>query len=70
MPKFKQGRLDGIDGMNKFSSVELFAMAEECENKINDQNNSDDPKWLKRRADRLRALAIEKEKAKEHKARQ
>jgi hypothetical protein len=69
MPKVRQGRLDGVDGMNKFSSVELFAMADEYESKINDPNNSDDPKWLKRRADRLRALAIEKEKAKEHKAR-
>ena len=70
MPKIKQGRLDGLDGMNKYTAEELFRMAEEHENKINDPNNTDDQKWLKRRADRLRALAIEKEKSLEHKGHQ
>lgn len=70
MPKIKQGRLDGIEGMGKFTADELFRMADEHENRINDPSNTDDPKWLKRRADRLRALAVEKEKSLEHKGSQ
>ncbi|MES9993423.1 MAG: hypothetical protein ABW098_15845 [Candidatus Thiodiazotropha sp.] len=68
MAKIKQGRIDGIEGMSSYSADELFVMAEEYESKIDNPNNTDDSKWLKRRADKLRALAVEKEKAKEHKA--
>ena len=70
MAKIKKGRIDGIEGMGGYSADELFVMAELYESKINTPNNTDDSKWLKRRADKLRALAIEKEKAKEHKANQ
>ena len=70
MAKIKQGRIDGLEGMSSYSADELFVMAEEYESKINDPNNTDDPKWLKRRAERLRALAVEKEKAREHKVNQ
>jgi len=70
MPKVNKGRLDGLEGMGEFTAEELFKMAEEYQNKINDPKNTDDPKWLKRRAERLKALAIEKEKALEHKENQ
>ncbi len=56
--------------MSSYSVDELFVMAEGYESKISDPNNTDNSKWLKRRADKLRVLAIEKEKAKEHKANQ
>lgn len=67
MVKIKHGR---IEGMSSYSVDELFVMAEGYESKISDPNNTDNSKWLKRRADKLRVLAIEKEKAKEHKANQ
>ena len=68
MAKVNQGRLDGMDGMEKFTFLELFAIANEYEAKINDPKNSDDPKWLKRRLDRIRLLAEQKEKSLEHKS--
>jgi hypothetical protein len=70
MTKISKGRIDGLEGMNSYSSDELFVMAEEYAYKLNDPTNTDDPKWLKRRVNRLRTLAIAKEKAKEHKASQ
>ena len=70
MSKISKGRLNGVYGMRKYTAEELFDMAEQNENKINDPENTDDPKWLQRRADRLRALAEEKEKALEHKGNQ
>ena len=70
MPKVSKGRLSGISGMDKHTSQELYIMADEEERKIKDPNNTDDPKWLKRRADRLKSLAIKKEKAIEHKENQ
>ncbi len=70
MPKLKQGRLDGVHGMDKYTAEELHVIADEYENKIIDPINNDDSKWLKRRANRVRALAIEKEKSLEHKENQ
>ena len=70
MPKISKGRMDSVYGMSKFSAEELFKIADEYENNIKDPNNTDDPKWLQRRADRIRALAQEKEKSLEHKANQ
>lgn len=67
MPKISQGRLDGISGMEKFTSQELFDLADEYDRKISDPTNTDDPKWLKRRSERLRKLASKKEKSLEHK---
>ena len=67
MAKVNQGRLDGIWGMRRFSASELHAIADEYEAKISDPENNDDPKWLKRRADRIRELALKKERALEHK---
>ena len=67
MAKVNQGRLDGVYGMEKFTATELFALADEYDQKINNPENTDDAKWLKRRSDRLRLLAEQKEKAMEHK---
>lgn len=67
MSKVSKGRLDGIYGMEKFSAEELHAMANKYEGLISDPNNTDDSKWLQRRADRIRKLATQKEKAIEHK---
>lgn len=70
MPKVKRGRLDGVSGMETFTASELHSWADKYEAQITDPCNSDDPKWLQRRADKLRALAIEKERAVETKAQQ
>jgi hypothetical protein len=67
MPKTKQGRLDGVFGMDKFTAAELYLLARQYELRIEDPGNTDDPRWLKRRADRLRHLATQKEKALRHK---
>jgi hypothetical protein len=70
MPKISQGRLDGFSGMSKFTAEELHSFADQYESEINNPKNTDDPKWLQRRADKLRALAIQKEKALDHKSSQ
>ena len=67
MPKVDQGRLDGVWGLQKFTAAELYALADKHERMINDPENTDDPEWLQRRADRLRRLARQKEKALRHK---
>ena len=67
MPKVDKGRMDGVDGMSKYSALELYALADEYDARITSPDNTDDPKWLKRRADRLRRLASQKEKALIHK---
>lgn len=45
-------------------------MAGELEQQANDPECSADPKWLRRRAEKLRALALKKEKALERKSQQ
>jgi hypothetical protein len=67
MPKVKRGRISGLYGMASHSARELAVWASEIEAQIRDADNVDDPKWLKRRADKLRALSVEKESAAEHK---
>lgn len=67
MAKVEKGRLDGVWGMRRFSSEELHRFADENELRISDPDNTDDPKWLKGRADRLRLLAVQKERALRHK---
>ncbi len=67
MAKITPARLDGVYGMEKFTSEELYAKADEFEKQITDPENTDDPKWLQRWANRIRKLALQKEKAKEHK---
>ena len=70
MPKPSQGRFDGIWGMKTFTSEELYHLADQMESQLSDPLNTDDPKWLKRRIDRVRALAIQKQAAKEQKDRE
>ena len=70
MPKISQGRLDGLSGMNKFTAEEIHAFADQYESEITNPKNTDDPKWLQRRADRLRKLATQKGKALDHKSTQ
>ena len=70
MAKVEQGRLDGVWGMRRFSAAELYALADDYERAISDSENTDDPKWLQRLADRIRRLAYQKEKALRHKAAQ
>jgi hypothetical protein len=69
MAKPSQGRFDGVWGMRKFTAEELFALADQYEARISDTTNTDDPKWLRRRADRLRRVAIAKQNARELKER-
>ena len=67
MPKVDQGRLFGLYGMGSYTFEELDELADEYLRRIDDPDNTDDPKWLKRRADRLRKLARQKAKSVEHK---
>ncbi|HUF73639.1 MAG TPA: hypothetical protein VMR74_12150 [Gammaproteobacteria bacterium] len=70
MSKIEKGRLDGVSGMRKFSAIEHFTIADDIEAQINSPNNTDDPKWLRRRAERVRRLAEQKQQSTEHKSRQ
>ena len=70
MPKLTPARLDGVYGMEKFTAEELHSKADAYEKQITDPENTDDPKWLQRWADRIRKLADQKAKAMEHKASQ
>jgi len=69
MAKIESGRISGVDGMEARRSTQLFAWAEQLEAQIKDPKNCDDPRWLKRWAEKLRRLALKKEKAKAHKQR-
>lgn len=70
MPKIERGRLSGLYGMQTHTCADLYASANYYETQVNDPLNTDDPRWLKRRADRLRRLADKKLKALVHKVRQ
>ena len=70
MAKPSQGRFDGVYGMRKFTAEELAAWAQQHEAQIDAPANTDDPKWLQRRADRLRRVATAKAKALEQKQRE
>ncbi|TWT77468.1 hypothetical protein Pla123a_21290 [Posidoniimonas polymericola] len=63
MAKPSQGRFDGVYGMRKFTAEELFALADEYEARMTSPSSTDDPKWLQRRADRIRRVAIAKQAA-------
>ena len=68
MAKLERGRLDGIDGMQARTAFELYQLANELEAEIVNPENTDDPKYLKRWAGKIRKLAEQKHKALEHKA--
>lgn len=70
MPKLSKGRLDGVWGMMTYTSKELFNIADDIEKQISNLNNTDDPRWLKRHADKVRKLAEKKEQSLEHKLKQ
>ncbi len=70
MPKVSQGRLDGVYGMETFTVEELYGIADSIESQLTDPKNTDDPKWLKRRIDRVRSLARRKEKSREQRGRE
>jgi hypothetical protein len=67
MPKVSKGRISGLHGMDSHTAIELYAWADALQAQAGDPENKDDPKWLARRADRLRSLADKKKKAFEHK---
>jgi hypothetical protein len=67
MPKPSQGRFDGVYGMTTFTAGELLAWSADYERLLRSPYRTDDPKWLQRRADRLRRVAVGKEAAREHK---
>ena len=70
MAKVERGRLFGLVGMGTYTVQEFDFLADEHLRRIDDPTNSDDPKWLNRRATRLRKLARQKEKSVEHKSSQ
>jgi hypothetical protein len=49
--------------MRTSTADELFAAAGRHGTRITDPRNADDPKWLRRRADQLRRVAIAKRNA-------
>lgn len=53
--------------MERHTAEELHALADTLQSQASDPATKDDPTWLKRRADRLRALAVKKQKSLEHK---
>jgi len=67
MPKLTPARLAGLYGMRRFTARELHERADQYESRISDPHNTDDPRWLRRWADRVRKLALQKEAAEEHK---
>lgn len=69
MPKVSSGRLDGLHGMRSFAATELFALADDLDRRAADPNTADDPRWLRRRAERVRRLAEQKQHALVHKLR-
>jgi len=67
MAKLDKGRLSGLDGMRRHTAEGLYAYAKDLEAQIADPLNTDDPRWLRDWADRIRQLADEKLAAREHK---
>jgi hypothetical protein len=70
MPKISQGRLAGLHGMFSYTSAELVTLADRLEAQVHDPLNTDDPRWLKRWAAKIRRLAAQKERAFEQRARE
>ena len=55
--------------MATHTAAELYIWANRLEAQMTDPLNADDPKWLRRQAEKMRSLAAKKERAKEHKSR-
>jgi len=56
-----------VSGFGLKTSEELFDWADKLEAQINDPQNCDDPRWLRRRAAYLRSRAVKMNKGLEHK---
>jgi len=54
----------------RFTTNRLSEIADKLEQKLTYVSNTDDPRWLQRRIDRLRAWITRKENAMEHKQNQ
>ncbi len=67
MAKILRGRIAGLHGMESQSAEELHAWADRFERRAQTPDLIDDPGWLLRWAKRLRCLAEQKERAREHK---
>jgi hypothetical protein len=70
MAKIERGRIDGVYGMESFTSTQLLHWVQRLEEQITDPKNTDDPKWQRRWIDKIYRLAIKKQKAHTHKERQ
>jgi cyclopropane fatty-acyl-phospholipid synthase-like methyltransferase len=70
MAKILRGRISGLYGMESHNAEELHGWADRFERHANYSDPCDDPGWLRRWAKRLRGLAGQKQKAREHKAAQ
>ncbi len=69
MAKILRGRIAGRHGMESQTAEELHAWADRFEYRARFGNAYEHPGWLRRWAKRLRCLAEQKEKARDHKAR-
>ncbi len=77
MAKLSQGRIvvlrprfSGFTGMDAHVAEDLHVWADRWERRSRSSDAADDPRWLRRRAERIRDLAVRKEHAREHKAAQ
>lgn len=61
-------RFGGFAGMDAHTAEELHAWADRFDSRARCPDPADDPAWLRRGAKRLRCLAEQKERAREHKA--
>jgi cyclopropane fatty-acyl-phospholipid synthase-like methyltransferase len=67
MAKIVSGRISGLDGMESHSAADLHVWADALEAQITDPKNRDDPRYLRRWANKIHLLATQKEKALDHK---
>lgn len=63
MAKIERGRIDGVYGMESFTSAQLLRWVQRLEEQIIDPKNTDDPKWCQRWRDKIYRLAMKKQKA-------
>jgi|GEM_PF-2927830 len=70
MAKIERGRVSGFNGMESHTAEELYAWADKLEAQIDDPENTDDTRYLRRWAAKMRKLASRKEKARQHKNQQ
>jgi hypothetical protein len=68
MAKILRGRIAGRYGMESQTAEELHAWADRFERRSRLPEPADDPGWLRRWAKRLRCLAEQKKRARDHKA--